>query len=976
VERAYFEKLLAAGCSPSLSYSPVALEPHYKTPSHYDRSKIDTCYFKLVSSVSDEVVPETSEKLLKLLQSVKEPLSFEIIGSANETVCLIVCQRRDRELIQSSFETTYKNIYVRELEADPFHAHYKKVKKDGIKLKFYFLDFYLPQPFFFPIATFKTNFSTDPLEQIYHALSNLKEDELGFYQVLLMPCKTNWQKLVRDLLSAREVIQEQQFERLYVKEIHPFLSDPELKHYSQMAQDKLDPRKPLFAASIRVGIFAHPDRFAHILKVLKSAMNSFSMGERSFQCLTRNDYFDQGVAKKDHLYLFFNRVAFREGMLLNSAELSGLCHLPTPDVLLNSDYHLETLPRSVRVPASLNDGVTLGVNIYRGKKQDVKLNEYVRNKHLYIVGKTRTGKSTLMFNLIHQDILSNECVAVIEPEGDLIDEVLDVIPKKRIDDVIYLNAGDKNYPASFNMLHAGRHRDRGKLANDIIDTFEKLFDGNMGDRMRRILRSCLLSLLHLPDSTLKDIELFLINDAFREKILEYVSDYSIKNYWRYNFPQQKKLLWSSVDAILTRLDGFLGDETVRNITCQRQTKIDFDEILEKKKIFLCNLNTKIIGKKNASILGQLLVSELQIAGMHREKGIRKNIYFYVDEFQNYITPDFETLLSQGAKYRVNLCLANQYIEQLKELKGAVFGNPGTIVTFRLGERDAPILAKEFGIFSEHDIMHLPNYHTLVKVEDKCFTMVTNPAPRSEYSFRDEIIQKSREHYSAKRSDVEKDFNIIRYIKEDTKIEIKKPVPEPKEVPEKIEPQIPTLKKASVPKKEKLVTEKTPGKGGPEHKYLQALIKKAAQDNNYLAVIEKEIAGGSVDISLEHSGIKIACEISVTSHSDYELSNIKKCIEAGFNEIILCSQKENTLEKIKEAVFEKLAAEDQEKILYFQPEALIAYLEEKAAQLGKREETVRGYKVKTRFKPVSEEQKKAKQEAVTKVILESMRRLKK
>jgi len=240
VKKEHYLKLLETGCTPRLFKKPIALEPVYTTslgreealliPKHYDRSRNEICYLKIVSSVSDEVTPENSEQLLKLLKGIKEPVSFEIVGSSLGITFLIVCQKRDKNLVKSSLETQYKNISVEEIEQDPIYHHYQLVKGSDLEMEFNFLDFYLPPPFFLPIPTHKGSFKTNPLEQIYHTLSTLKIQELGFYQVLFMPTKIDWHKNIRDILGDREAVVDYSFGRTRIRETHPFLSDYEAKY--------------------------------------------------------------------------------------------------------------------------------------------------------------------------------------------------------------------------------------------------------------------------------------------------------------------------------------------------------------------------------------------------------------------------------------------------------------------------------------------------------------------------------------------------------------------------------------------------------------------------------------------------------------------------------------------------------------------------------------------------------------------------
>jgi hypothetical protein len=413
------------------------------------------------------------------------------------------------------------------------------------------------------------------------------------------------------------------------------------------------------------------------------------------------------------------------------------------------------------------------VTNYRDIRKVFGIRQRDRKGHMYLVGKTGTGKSTLILNMLVSDINEGRGVALIDPHGDLAEEVLLHIPQARINDVIYFNPADMEYPIAFNPLEKVHPDYHHLVASGIIAVFKKIWPEFWGPRLEHILRHSVLTLLEYPDSSLLDLPRLLTDKDFRRVVLEYVKHQQVRDFWFNEFEKYSAWLKSeAISPILNKVGQFLTSVPLRNIIGQRENTFDLRKAMDDGKVLIINLAKGKIGEDNAALLGAMLVTKIQLAALSRAdiaESERKPFYLFVDEFHNFITQSFSDILSESRKYGLNIILAHQYIEQLDEkIRAAVFGNVGTIISFRVGAEDAKYLAREFyPVFEEADIVNLPNYHIYLKlmidgVSSKPFSAVTLPAAYSRESFMADIVALSREKYGRPRKDVEKEILFKRY----------------------------------------------------------------------------------------------------------------------------------------------------------------------------------------------------------------------
>jgi len=344
-----------------------------------------------------------------------------------------------------------------------------------------------------------------------------------------------------------------------------------------------------------------------------------------------------------------------------------------------------------------------------------------RRRHVYIVGKTGVGKTTLMANMIRQDIERGKGLALVDPHGDLAESLLDAIPPHRINDVIYFDPADVDYPIAFNVLEATDPQYKYLVASGLIGALKKIWADSWGPRLEYILRNTILALLDYPSSTMLGILRMLGDGQYRKKVVNKIEDPVVKSFWIDEFANYNERFRSeAISPIQNKVGQFLTSSIIRNIVAQPKSTINMKDVMDNNKILLINASKGRIGEDNSALLGAMLIIHIQLAAMDRARITeeeREDFYLYVDEFQNFATESFATILSEARKYRLNLAIAHQYITQMEEpVRDAVFGNAGTLVSFRVGAADAEFLAKEFApSFTETDLVNLDKYNAYIKL---------------------------------------------------------------------------------------------------------------------------------------------------------------------------------------------------------------------------------------------------------------------
>jgi CxxC-x17-CxxC domain-containing protein len=416
---------------------------------------------------------------------------------------------------------------------------------------------------------------------------------------------------------------------------------------------------------------------------------------------------------------------------------------------------------------SSEDLIYLAEALYRSEKKKCGIRIDDRRRHVYVVGKTGMGKTALLKNMIIQDIVAGRGVGFVDPHGEAAEELLDFIPKERIDDVCYFNPADVNHPISFNVMEQVDVEYRHLVASGLMEVFKKIWPDVWSARMEYILNNTILALLECPNSTLLGVNRMLADANYRKEVVEMIKDPIVKAFWLHEFARYtQRLEVEATAAIQNKVGQFISAPLIRNIIGQEKSSVDMRKLMDEGKILILNLSKGRIGEDASKLLGGLLITKLQLAAMSRvdvPESERKDFFLYVDEFQNFATESFCNILSEARKYRLSLTLAHQYIAQMEEkVRDAIFGNVGTIITFRVGADDAEYLEKEFQPeFSARDLVNLPKYYVYMKlmvdgVAGRPFSAQTLPPfPKPEISFREQIIERSRQKYSTSRDVVER-----------------------------------------------------------------------------------------------------------------------------------------------------------------------------------------------------------------------------
>jgi hypothetical protein len=415
----------------------------------------------------------------------------------------------------------------------------------------------------------------------------------------------------------------------------------------------------------------------------------------------------------------------------------------------------------------MSDTLFIGKTNFRNTERMFGIKPDDRRRHVYVIGKSGTGKSTLLENMIIADIVAGRGVCFVDPHGESAEKILRFIPESRINDVVYFNPADINFPIAFNPLERVNFEMRHLVASGLMSVFKKIWPDVWSARMEYILNNALLALLEYPNSTLLGIMKMLSDKEYRRNIVENLKDPVVKSFWVDEFAKYtQKLETEAVAAIQNKVGQFVSNPLIRNIVGQVHSSFDMRSMMDDGKILIANLSKGMVGEDNSNLLGAMLITKIQLAAMARS-GIPnsqlRDFYLYVDEFQNFATESFATILSEARKYKLNLTLAHQYIEQILEnVRSAIFGNVGTMIIFRIGAADAEVLEKEFfPEFLAQDFVNLPNANIYVKlmidgISSKPFSATTLPPPTiPSETFFDAIIEASRHNYAMPREEVDK-----------------------------------------------------------------------------------------------------------------------------------------------------------------------------------------------------------------------------
>jgi hypothetical protein len=743
---------------------------------------------KIMVPRQNEKTPIAAEQMFASLHGIykegsrfQDKLSFEIVAKEKFIQFYVHVPDSLADFAEGQIYAQYPDVEIIKVN-DYTEDGYEDLKISGCELV-------LNKNEVYPIKTF-TSFEVDPLSAITSVLGKIDASEQIWIQFIIKPVSDNWQnkgirlvssvrsgqgngvnilgslirgffRIILDIIGTATGQVTAEESTVPAQQIQ--LSGPQEAALKEV-EKKIT--KLGFETKIRIVSFANDSYIA------KSKNDAISGVFKQFNTLHSNG-FKPGAIMSDMsiVDLYKKRDFSSAGYILNIEELASLFHLPTttvetPHIVWAGSKKGEpptNLPLEGLVePKELTVFATADFRNISGK---FGIKKKDRRLHMYAIGKTGTGKSTMLENMIIDDIREGRGVAVVDPHGELINHVLDFIPNNRINDVIYFNPADKDYAIGFNPLESVDPDLKNIVASGVVGIFKKIFGESWGPRLEYILRNAILALLDYPDSTLLGIMKLLVDKDYRKMVVAKIKDPVIKDFFMNEYEKyDPKFRTEAIAPIQNKVGQFLSSSTVRNIVGQPKSSFDPREVMDQGKILLLDLSIGKIGEDNAALLGAMMITKIQLAAMQRadapeEK--RRDFYLYVDEFQNFATDSFAVILSEARKYHLNLIMTNQYIAQMPEIVAkAIFGNVGTLVSFRVGAQDASVLVKEFEpVFEANDMVNLGNFHIYVKmaidgVTRPAFSAITLPPSSERSNNREKIIASSRERYTKSRSFVE------------------------------------------------------------------------------------------------------------------------------------------------------------------------------------------------------------------------------
>jgi hypothetical protein len=723
---------------------------------HRDRegSSIDSVLLQVAVPRNNEIKIDAMEQLFSSLYSIKKggwkqkfstqtTISFEIVAKQEDIRFYVWTSAKLKDLVEKQIHGAYPDADVAEVDEYNIFTEKGKVAYKSLQLS---------KTNFYPLKTFK-DLPTDPLSSLTSALGKMGPGEAAVIQILISPAESDWQKAGGKFISDTKK-QE---------------SDPEKAKFSTSAKtmEAVEAKigKPGFETSIRVVVVSESEEIAknHLTNITGS-LAQFSGDLNSLKGRKINR---KGSFMEDFLYRYqpmFNFMG-NHPSILNSEELATIYHFPNKTITTPHIFWLNA--KSAPAPSQiLSEGLHLGVSGYRGIKREVFIGNEDRMRHLYIIGKTGTGKSELLKDMILQDIRDGKGLCFMDPHGDALQDIMKLIPPERAEDVIYFNPADTERPIGMNLLEARDEYQQHFVATAVINLMYKLFDpyktGIVGPRFEHGVRNAMLTAMAEPGNTFVEVMRIMTDAKFVQELLPKVQDPMVRRYWTDQIAQTADFHKSEVlDYTVSKFGRFVTNKVIRNIIGQSQSSFDFRKIMDEGKILLINLAKGELGEENSNFLGLILVPRILMAAMSRSdvtEKERKDFYLYVDEFQNFATPDFAVILSEARKYRLGLCVANQFIGQVEEeVKNAVFGNVGTIIAFRVGVTDANYLQHEFTpTFGEDDLLNVERFHAYIK------TIVNNePVPPFSIDLTKDLA-KIEEQKSERVAEIIKEMSRLKY----------------------------------------------------------------------------------------------------------------------------------------------------------------------------------------------------------------------
>ncbi|MBR1801711.1 type IV secretory system conjugative DNA transfer family protein [Candidatus Saccharibacteria bacterium] len=718
---------------------------------------------------------------LKNSGGVQEHLSFEIVSTGGQIRFYVWTPKILQSFVEGQIYAQYPTVQIHTVDED----YVEKAKSSHPVIHSAELGLSMNEAL--PIKTFDT-FEVDPLAGITGTLAKLGTDENEelWIQILTRPVADSWHKetdkWINYIKSGAKNFKifgidwswfVQAIQALWTPPAGGSTSDVKVelsdraKTQITAAEDKAT--KLGYQVKIRLVYLGQNDINAKLN--MQAIVGTF----KQFNSTNLNGFRQIGGSfNKDDLESYRLRQFTDSGFILNISELASVYHLPhtsveTPNIVWATSKTAEPpakLPLITGRAAEDENISAFGLTNFRGINHQFGMLRRDRSRHVYVIGQTGAGKSGLLELFALSDTFYNQGYCIIDPHGDFAIDNLRFVPANRINDVVYFNPADTQYPVAFNPLELSDAARKPNVCSEVIGVLKRMFGDSWGPRLEHILRYTLLALLDRPETTLLDISRMLTDKDFRKETLDYCTDVTVLQFWKHEFGQwNEKQVNESIAPVLNKVGAFTANPIIRNIIGQPKSSFNVRKIMDEGKILVVNLSKGLIGEDNAGILGAFLVTKIQLAAMSRsdipdvEK--RRPFYLYVDEFQNFATDSFAVILSEARKYGLNLTVANQYTAQMTDaVRDAVFGNVGTTISFRVSADDAPILSKQFEpTFEAQDLLQMNNRNFVISMiingeKVPAFSATTLNIPKTPQDNFEAIVRSSREKYSRNRAEIE------------------------------------------------------------------------------------------------------------------------------------------------------------------------------------------------------------------------------
>jgi hypothetical protein len=723
---------------------------------------------------------------LKISGGVQEHLSFEVASVNGQIRFYAWVPKTLRSFVESQIYSQYPTVQIRDAEED-YVAHERQHSVIHTS------EIVLTDADVLPIKTFQS-FEVDPLAGITGTLAKLEQSgEEIWIQILVRPIADDWHKQseawIKNVKAGKQglfggggggaAFFSGVFEALWkppeegAKTAVPKeLSD---RSKTRIAEAEKKATKLGYQVKIRLAYLGEDQvsarqRMQAIVGTFKqynsTNLNGFKVANASFKAEDLIKYRQRSFDGR------------HGGFILNIEELASVFHLPhtnveTPNIVWASS---KTAEPPAKLPiitgnSAIDENISaFGLTNFRGINHQFGMLRSDRSRHVYIIGQTGAGKSGTLELFALSDIFHGHGYAIIDPHGDFAVDNMRFIPGSRMHEVVYFNPADTAYPLGFNPLEVTNPSQKTNISSEVIGVLKRMFGDSWGPRLEYILRYTILALLDRPSTTMLDITRMLTDKKFRKETLEYSTDTVVLQFWNVEFASwNDKFQSEAIAPVLNKVGAFTANPIIRNIIGQPKSTFNIREIMDEGKILIVNLSKGLIGEDNAAILGAFLVTKIQLAAMSRSDipniEDRRPFYLYVDEFQNFATDSFATILSEARKYALNLTVANQYISQMTDtVRDAVFGNVGTMISFRVSADDSPILAKQFEPqFEAQDLLQMHNRHFIINMviageKAPAFSATTLTLPPIQIDNTAQIIENTRRTYSRSRSEVETEID--------------------------------------------------------------------------------------------------------------------------------------------------------------------------------------------------------------------------